>query len=285
MGFEFISLNDVDEPFLSDYRNLKKQNPTRHSENFIVEGRWLVERLLTSRYTVASLLIESSQRDAIERWATQHELPSHNESVAVYVVPRAAMEQLVGFTFHRGLMGCGVRQSIPTLNQAIENVLEVKTTGQRWLAVYLIGIQDPENMGLCLRTAVGLGIPNILLGPGSCDPYARRVLRVSMGVALKANFYEANDVGATLARLHAEDVVSFATSLQQPNTPLTKIVFPPHALVLLGNEAHGLPDECQQLAKQRLYIPMAEGVDSLNVSVAGGIVLYNLLHRTTHPQG
>src|SRR5690349_2688612 len=97
-----ISITDLDDPRVRPYRDLKASNLTRHGELFIAEGTKLVDRLLASDYETASVLL-SEKREA--EW-----LPRVSDEIPVYIVPESVGAQLVGFSFHVGVVACGRRK-------------------------------------------------------------------------------------------------------------------------------------------------------------------------------
>jgi tRNA G18 (ribose-2'-O)-methylase SpoU len=116
------------------------------------------------------LLVEPTHLDEFTALAP-HELP-------VYVVDRQLMLQTVGFKFHRGVMGCGLRRPFPSLKEVVPAV------PKRCLLAVCPQMHDPTNLGTIIRTALALGVDALLLGPGGADPLSRRVVRVSMGAAM-----------------------------------------------------------------------------------------------------
>jgi tRNA G18 (ribose-2'-O)-methylase SpoU len=182
------------------------------------------------------------------------------------------VDELLGFHFHRGFLACGLRKPMPLAAE----VLQATTFPRDWLGVLAVGIQDPENLGVILRTCAGLGIRQIFLGPGTADPLSRRVLRVSMGAALKVNVAECPKVSEFLASAAQHGIQSIATSLQQPSKEIAEVRRAGPSVVLFGNEAYGLPEAIQRQSDQRINIRMDLNTDSFNVSVAAGIVLHYL---------
>jgi tRNA G18 (ribose-2'-O)-methylase SpoU len=265
-----ISLIDnLDDERLAPYRQLRSRNPTWLSGQFIVESRWLVDRLLASDYRVESILVDENQRGVLPST-----LP---EDVLVLVVPASQISQLVGFDFHRGVLACGRR--VPKLDY---RRLFVQPLPPSWTGVLLDGVQDPENMGLIARTCAALGIGDFLIGPGCVDPYARRVLRVSMGGMLKLRKFSVPQTVEALAEFAGVGVATVATSLADGALSLETFARRGPTLVVFGNEAKGLSQEVQQTATHRLRIDMDPGTDSLNVSVAAGITLHYLTRLAHH---
>ena len=147
---------------------------------------------------------------------------------------------------------------------------------KHWIGAFAIGVQDPENLGVILRTCAGLGIQDCLLGPGTADPLSRRVLRVSLGGLLQFNLFSAFNPEITVKELTESGIDSVATSLQEPSLPLETFHNNHPTMVLIGNEANGLPSALQQACSHRVKIAMELDTDSFNVSVATGIVLHYL---------
>jgi RNA methyltransferase, TrmH family len=133
----------------------------------------------------------------------------------------------------------------------------------------LDAIRDPGNMGTILRSAAASGVQGVLLAPGCVDAYNPKVLRAGMGAHLRVPVLEASwtrialycgGLSVYLADMTG-DVAYDAVDWTQP-----------HALII-GSEAHGDSEQAAQLASQRVFIPMAGDTESLNASVAAGILL------------
>ena len=256
------TIDDFDDPRLVPFKGMRTCNWTAGSGWFIAEGGKLVERLMRSGYQIHSLLISDKYLD---EW--QDRVPE--ETLAV-VVPEARVAELVGFNFHRGIIACGLRRPPLDLRQQLSESLPIDAT-----LVAMQGVQDPENLGGILRSCAALGIEHILIGPWCADPLSRRVLRVSMGTVLKLNLYSSRDLIGDLAWLkERHGVQSIATTLADDSVCLEQSGRNSPVCILMGNEAHGLPIELQQVADRRVKIDMRLGTDSLNVSVAAGIVMH-----------
>ncbi len=260
-----FQIDSLDDPRLEPYLHLRSRNLTRWSGRFIAESRPLVKRLLASDYQVESVLVDQEYAEESTAW-----IP---DDITTYVVPHHLIDELLGFNFHRGFLGCGLRKP---LRQATD-VLRLNDRDVRWTSVLALGIQDPENLGVIIRTCAGLGIRKVFIGPGTADPLSRRVLRVSMGAALKVDLIDCPNVAEFLEVAKQQNVHTIATSLQMPSTEVTAVTRSGPSVVLFGNEAYGLPEFIQTTADQRVNIRMELNTDSLNVSVAAGIVLHYLV--------
>jgi tRNA G18 (ribose-2'-O)-methylase SpoU len=256
-----LRIESLDDPRLEPYRHLRMRNLTQYSGRFIAESRLLVERLLRSDYLVESILVDENQ---------QHLLPVVPEEVEVYLMPGDLISELLGFDFHRGVLACGRRRRLFDLNRwKSEQPLHAA-----WTGVMMVGIQDPENMGLIVRTCSALGIRDLFIGPNCVDPFARRVLRVSMAGLFNLQLISVPNVLLAIDELASQAVRCVATSLDDRSIPLESFRRQGPTLILLGNEANGLPEAVLKRVSDAVRIDMCLGTDSLNVSIAAGIVLH-----------
>jgi tRNA G18 (ribose-2'-O)-methylase SpoU len=266
-----VLIDDLDDPRLAAYRHLKRNNLTRDADRFVVEGEKLFERLLASRFPLESVLVS----DRSER-AVSGRVP---EGATLYVAPHARVEQLVGFNLHRGVLACGYRRPWPRLDPLLR-----ASAGPSAVLVVCPRIDNPENLGAILRIADVFGVTAVVTGPRCPDPLSRRVLRVSMGMALHVPVVTPDDLPSALARLRS--VWGFtlaATVLDPPAEPVDRFEPSGRVALLLGSEGHGLEPEWVALCDRRVTIPMRPGAESLNVAVAAGILLHHLSRPTFRP--
>jgi tRNA G18 (ribose-2'-O)-methylase SpoU len=257
-----IEITDLDDTRLDVYRNIKKTNLTRWSAHFIAEGKKLTIRLLNSDFAVASVLTSDKHVDLLT--------PHLRDDVPAFVVPHQLAQLLVGQTFHAGMLGCGIRKIPPT----VDDLMQIK---RRHLIAVCCGIENLENMGGIIRTAAGFGATALLLGPGCCDPFSRRALRVSMGSALTIPIIEAGEeLSPMLTMLRDQHGFNLIASILDDNAlRLRDCPTEGNVAVLLGNEDAGLDIEWLELSSHRVTIPMHSGTDSLNVAVAAAVFLHH----------
>ncbi|MFG0266386.1 MAG: TrmH family RNA methyltransferase [Rhodopirellula sp. JB055] len=259
------TMRDLNDPRLSPYRDL------RHRETdggFIAEGSVVVQRLLQSDLQVQSVLIHEGRESKY--------LPLIPEGVPVYLIQRESGKELAGYDFHRGVLAHGVSPTIHPME-----VFRHET--QPSLALALVGLSDPENMGSLLRSAAALGVRDILLGPQTISPMTRRVIRVSMASVFRHRFYRFDQPADQLRDLATAGFASIATILDDTAIPLIelpKTIPSKRRILIVGNEANGLPPEVAEAATHRSTLPMKNNTDSLNVGVASAIFLYELTRST-----
>ncbi len=258
-----IPIDDLDDPRIAVYRNIKATNQTRHSGQFVLEGVKLLKALLASSYPLVSALVTDRNEAAIAAW-----LPP---DVPLYVVPQDRIDALVGFDFHQGVISSARRGPAPRLDGLVPR------EGTPWTAVVCPRLDNPENLGSLVRIADVFGVAAVVVGGRCPDPLSRRVLRVSMGAALRMPVIATEQLEADWHRLHEEWGVHFAAAVtDREAVSLDRFDRPTRLALVLGSESAGLAPEWAARCEHRITIPMRPGADSLNVAVAAGILLYHL---------
>lgn len=259
---QIIEIDSVEDPRLDPFRDLRHRSLTHFSQRFVAEGWIVVERLLRSDFETESVVCSPKYVEQIQ--AAWH------KPGTILVMPNEFFTGLVGFHFHRGALACAKRKPLtPVQELSPDDWKEPKTLAG------VVGVQDPENLGSILRTCAGLGIDTVLIGPDCCDPYSRRVLRTSMGNALKLRLLSSGRLIPDLRWLQTSlQMQILSTSLAADSKSLEEIDWGRRRLILLGNEGHGLPMDVQMASDVRVRIDMDLNTDSLNVSVAAGIILH-----------
>ena len=195
-------------------------------------------------------------------------LDGFGPEVPIYGAAQAVIDAIAGFHLHRGILAIGVRG--PELSAA--DLLA--TLGDGAVVLALFGISNHDNMGGLFRNAAAFGADAVLLDANCCDPLYRKAIRVSVGHALTEPFARlaaGEDPLALLGRAGFEALALTPVGA----TPLARLRRPARAAVLLGTEGEGLP-AAVIAGSTPVGIPMAPGVDSLNVAVTAGIVLHHL---------
>lgn len=155
------------------------------------------------------------------------------------------------------------------------DVRALKIMQGRSVLFYLDGIQEPGNVGALIRTAWALGLEGVLLGDGTADPYSSKGVRASAGGVFHLPLYTG------VGRPEIEDLMESGYSVfiaQKDGSDYRSIKYPERLILALGNEGAGPSKWVLQCGKVA-GIPLAEGVDSLNVVVAGGIIAAEMLRN------
>jgi tRNA G18 (ribose-2'-O)-methylase SpoU len=262
-----IEVSDLTDPRLADYAGLREAEraPDRDEQQrgiFMAEGELVARYLFSSGYTVRSVLLTPARLKTLG--------PDIPRAVPVFVAPQTLMNRLVGFNMHRGVLAAGVRPP----DQSVDAVLG----GARTL-VLLEGLCNLDNVGGIFRSAGALAAaPGVLIDPTCCDPLYRKAIRVSMGRTLMIPFARLTPWPEGLARVRAAGFTILAMTPRPDATPIDAIdpARYPRLAILLGTEGPGLTEGALAAADIPVRIPIAQGVDSLNVNVAGAIALQRL---------
>ena len=223
----------------------------------VVEGHLAIRRLLSSGLVVRSVLVSPRGRRLLE-----DDLEGHN--VPTYVAEPDVIEGIVGFDLHRGALAVAARP---------EPVAADEVLARSEVVCVLEGVNDHENLGAVIRSAVGLGVDGLLLSPDCADPLYRRSIRVSVGWALTLPTARLSPWPAALEDLVERGWTVAACTPSPAAPPLADLVAedPARLAVLLGAEGPGLSAGALGAADRLARIPMVAGVDSLNVAAAAAI--------------
>jgi tRNA G18 (ribose-2'-O)-methylase SpoU len=229
---------------------------------FVVEGSRSVAQLLHSEWPLLSLLLRPERVDAMTDAIETFE----RRGAPVYVAGPAVFDRIAGFPVHRGVLALAGRRPQPDPLSLVAGVDRV---------VVVEAINDHENLGSIFRNAAALGAGAVLLDPRCCDPLYRRTVRVSVGQVLRVPFARLDPWPAALRSLTGRgfSIVALDPAASEPLDALPR--HGPLAL-LVGGEGPGLSEPARRAADRRVRIPMAAGVDSLNVATAVAIALHHL---------
>ena len=264
-------IDDPDDPRIADFVNLRTDDvKDPMAAKFVAEGRLCCRRLAESEYALRSILVQNGRQDEAASWV--------DPDVPVYHADKRLLESITGFPFHRGFLASADRPK----RTGIEPLLQNHSLPSRTIAA--IGVSQRENLGSIIRTATAFGFDHLLLDPAAADPYSRRAVRTSMGTLFRQRVHsignESSDVVADIHRLNRAGYRTVATSIEPSSIDVDQWTPDDRPLVVLvGSEADGLPIDVQQSATDRVRIVMADGIDSLNVSVAAAICMHRLRVR------
>ncbi len=259
-----VPVHDLDDPRLADYHHLRGPSRRMALERergiFTVEGRLSIEALLDSRYTVRSILVAEEH---VQRVATL----LHTDA-PIFVMPAAVLESVTGVHFHRGVLAVADRPELPPVADLVADARRI---------LVLESVNDHENIGALFRNAAAFGVDAVVLDPRTTDPLYRRSTRVSLGHVLRVPFARVDDDSwpGVLGELHAAGVTTIALTPALDAETIGRVVAeaPARVALVVGAEGPGLSDAALAAAGRRVRIPMAAGVDSVNVATAAAIAL------------
>ncbi len=259
-------ITSLDLPELAPYRSLKRSAEHAKLGIFVVEGDKVLDRLLESNFTVVSvLLIEARLAEYGPRLRARPE-----KDLAVFVCAKPVLAELAGFEIYQGVLAIA---KIPPA-RPLEDILAAGPRPRLFVA--LDGLNNSENVGLLMRTCVAFGVSALLAGETCCSLFLRRTVRNSMGAVFKLPVLESPALAQTLRDLRARGVKCFAAHPHTDELVLSRADFTGDCCVVFGSEGHGLSPAVLAACDQAVAIPMANEVDSLNVSAAAAVFLYEV---------
>lgn len=227
---------------------------------FIAESPKVIERALQAGYEPLSFLVEDRHLDG-------EALPilSAHPSTPIFTAPFDVLTQLTGFQLTRGMLCAMRRKVLPSLEAVCRDA--------RRIAV-LERVMNPTNIGAIFRSAAALGMDAVVLTDGSSNPLYRRCIRVSMGTVFQIPWTvceDANEVKKfgfrTVAMALRNDSVCIDDPILSEQEKLA---------IILGTEGDGLAESTMTQCDYTVRIPMAHGVDSLNVAAASAVAFWQL---------
>jgi tRNA G18 (ribose-2'-O)-methylase SpoU len=260
-----VVITSPDDPRVIDFVALTDPDGRRIREGgefFIAEGLTAIERLLESNHRVRSMLLTPQKFERLAPLLDDLDAP-------VYVASKAVMAETVGFALHRGAVAAAQRHVPPPLDELLSTVRRVAV---------LEGLNDPENLGAIARSARAFGIEALVLDPTCIDPYYRRTVRVSMGEILFLPVARAHDWPGALDIVHEHGFETWALTPGSGSDDIWTLTVPDRLALVLGAEGPGLAAATQARATRRVRIPIAPGVDSLNVGAAAAVA-FAITHR------
>lgn len=266
--FKTQQVDSLDWPELAPYRTMRRHAAHVEQRIFVAEGEKVVRRLLESDFEVVSALMP-------EHWVQELAplLAARPENIPVFLAPKAVLEQLIGFTMFQGVMAVG-RFPAPVPLEAI-----LQRAPRPHLLLALEGLTNAENLGVIVRNCAAFGVHALVVGETCTTPYLRRAVRNSMGTIFKIPVVEPANLVSLLRELHQRGIRSIAA--HGPSRPATIAAcdLTRDCCIVLGSEGYGLSDGVLAVCDEAVSIPMAHGIDSLNVGNAAAIFLYEALRQ------
>ena len=260
-----IPIETLDDPRLADYSHqtdvaLKKARGTEHGL-YLAESALVLERALRAGHRPRSVLaLGGSVAEAVALVG---------DDVPVFSGPAELLAELTGYLLHRGLIASMHRPALPSPESLLASARRV---------VILENVADPTNVGAIFRSVAGIGADAVLVTPRCSDPFYRRAIRVSMGTVLQVPWTRLGDWGSARGLLAASGFHVAALALSPDAVSLRDFAAgaPDRVALVLGAEGEGLTPEAIAAADTIVQIPMAHGIDSLNVAATAAVAMYAL---------
>ncbi len=262
MCADVVTVQAPDDPRLHHYRDLTDvalRSVVEVAEGlFIAEGELVIRRAMAAGYQVHSFLMTPKWVDLVTPLAEQAGAP-------MFVAPDTVVQTLTGFHVHRG--------ALAAVRRPVEAHWRDVAAGATRLAV-LEDVNTHTNLGAIVRGAAALGVDGVLLNPRCADPLYRRAVRVSMGAVFALPWARMPNWPDGLDQLRELGFAVWALTPAVDAVPLRGLAVPDRVALLVGAEGAGLTRAALDRSDLRTCIPMARGVDSLNVAAAAAVAFY-----------
>ena len=264
-----IEITDYEAPELDVYARLTEAQLLNRFEPkkgmFIAESPKVIMRALDSGCQPVSILVERSriQGESLEVIERCGDIP-------VYTADLDVLTQLTGYQLTRGLLCAMRRPQLPTVEDVLKNIRRVAV---------LENIQNPTNVGAIFRSAAALGMEAVLLTPDCSNPLYRRSCRVSMGTVFQVPWTYLSEHWTEDLKKLGFKTAAMALSDNSVSIDDPRLLQEEKLAVVLGSEGDGLAENTIAHCDYTVKIPMAHGVDSLNVAAASAVAFWQLRVR------
>ena len=258
-----------DDPRVADYVGLTDGARRMKHESgagfFIAEGEKVIARTAAAGYPPRSLLLSPQRLADLSPAVAALDCP-------VYVASYDVLQAVTGFHVHRGALASFGRLPLRTPAEVLAGASRVVVMEQ---------VTNHTNLGAVFRSAAALGMDAVLLSPNSCDPLYRRTVRVSMGQVFSVPyaFLERWPEGIEDVRAAGFRVLALTPDPGATDLAEIRVGDDEKVALLFGAEGPGLTEEVMAASDERVRIPMAAGVDSLNVGAAAAVACWVLGRR------
>ena len=256
-------ISSKDNEFIKHVKKLKDKKYRDQSNEYVIEGIKLVEEAINENAKIKQIVIceECTKTQEISK-KLMYEIASFD---CIYVTENI-FNNITEVKNPQGILAVIERKNSENEINYNEDII-----------VALDGIQDPGNLGTILRTVDSIGLKQILVSKETADVYNPKVVRSTMGAIFRVKVIECEDLEKTLKQIKKHKYEIVVTSLQT-NESIYDIEYNKKVIVI-GNEANGVSKEIQEMADKKVKIPMLGKTESLNASVATGIVLYEYVRQ------
>lgn len=256
MQNNIINITSTSNETIKYFISLNDKKTRMNAKRFIVEGYHLVNE--ASKTNLLEAIISTDEK----------ELKKIN-NVKRYLVNDAIINKIATTKNPQNILGI-----VKMLDHNITNLVPI-IKGNKTKLIMLDDVNDPGNLGTIIRTAAGLGYDGIIMSPNTVDLYNEKVIRSTQGVMFKIPIIKAN-LQEVIKLLKKEKVFCIGTALTNAKD-VKHITKKDKFAICLGNEAKGISKEVLDNMDENVRIAMKNDVESLNVSIAAGIIMYEMM--------
>ena len=257
------SISSKENELIKHIKKLKDKKERDSSNEYVIEGIKLIQEAIQENVNIKQIIVcdDCDKTESIPK-DLMYEIAKYD---CIYVTKK----------IFKYISEVQEPQGILAIIDKNNSDSEIDYTQD--IIVALDDVQDPGNLGTILRTVDSIGLTQILVSKGTADSYNPKVVRSTMGAIFRIKIIESEDLEKTLREIKKHKFKVVVTSLQTENS-IYEINYNKKVIVI-GNEAKGVEKNIQELADEKIKIPMLGKTESLNASVATGIVLYEYVRQ------
>lgn len=257
------SISSKENELIKHIRKLKDKKERDISNEYVIEGIKLIQEAIRENVKINQIIIcdDCEKTESIPK-DLKYEIAKYN---CIYVT-RKILKYISEVQEPQGILAVIQKNN---LNREIDYNQDI--------IVALDDVQDPGNLGTILRTVDSIGVTQILVSKGTADCFNPKVVRSTMGAIFRIKIIECEDLEKSLKEIKKHKYKIVVTSLQTNNS-IYEINYN-KKIIVIGNEANGVEERIQKIADEKIKIPMIGKTESLNASVAAGIVLYEYVRQ------
>lgn len=285
MKINYSEITSATNPKIKAIKKLEQKRQRDREGLFVIEGFHLVEEAIKHHAEIEMILhtdtADQTQLTGIKAMLQQNaaELPN---AIEIITITDSILTTLSQTPAPQGILAI-LKQPKQMLEEILEgktNTNTVKLAKQRPLQHLLLldNVQDPGNVGTMIRTAEAAGFKAIILGEGSADLYNDKTIRATQGALFQLPIIRGN-LEKLLPAIHNAGYESWVTTLEEA-TFYHELEKPAKCALIMGNEGQGVDLKLQKLATTKVKIPMLGQSESLNVGMAAGILIYDLMPKS-----
>ncbi len=256
-------ITSKENEFVKHVKKLKDKKFRDSSNEYVIEGMKLVAEAIQEKAPIKQIILcDDCEKNAAVPKELMYEIAKYE---CIYVTEK----------IFKYLSEVQNPQGILAIIE--KNPQDIEIDFSQDMIVALDDVQDPGNLGTILRTVDSIGLTQILVSKGTADAYNPKVVRSTMGAIFRVKIIECEDLKQKLKEIKKHKFKVVVSSLQTENT-IYDINYHKKVIVI-GNEANGVKEEIQNEADEKVKIPMLGKTESLNASVATGIILYEYVRQ------
>jgi tRNA G18 (ribose-2'-O)-methylase SpoU len=258
------SIQSLDAPELEFYLTLRRVEEHERAGVLVATNVKVVQRLLSSRFGVASALLTPAWLETLElQLSTRPE-----KEIVVYVGEKSLLESITGYQLHQGAMAVGKIPPQPTFDELLAR------SPRPLLLAAVEGVASAENLGAIVRGCAAFGAHFLIVGETCGSPFQRRAVSGSMGSIFEQPVVRVNNLVSTLAKLRANGVRCVAADPHADAKKLSAVDLRADCCLVFGAEGPGLSDAVIAACDDVVEIPMPSHMNSLNVAACSAVFLY-----------